>query len=133
MTTINIIRLAELAAEHHVSDRTLQADREGGAAWQPAGVRLDNDGCYRHWLDAGESRLWTLTHDGVGWRAVRPVDDGHVRRLADDSAPHGSFVGWLPAAGGGRIELEPARRYVIELASNEAVTGSAIYLGELID
>lgn len=126
MTTLT--RVAEIATEHYVSDREAAGDREGGIAFQPIGVRLDNDGCRLFWLDYGAEQRWTLTHDGVGWRAQHPRDDGHVRRLADASAAKDTFIDWLPLPGGGRLALNPAIRYELELTSNDARTGPAAFL-----
>ncbi len=128
--TTTLTRVAEIAAEYRISDREAMGDRDGGINFQPAGVRLDNDGSRTFWLDYGAARRWTLTHDGVGWRAQHEGDDGHVRRLADAAAPKDTFVDSLPLAGGGRLTLDPARRYEIALGSNDARTGAAVFLFE---
>lgn len=124
-------RVAEIAAEWSLSDRIAEGDREGGIQFQPVGVRLDNDGCLRFWLDYGNNQRWTLNHDGVGWRAERQIEDGHIRRLADESGPKDTFISWLPAAGGQRIELVPGTSYEVALTSNDELTRAAVYLSIL--
>lgn len=99
--------------------------------YQPAGIRLDNDGCKTYWLMP--ATVYTVEHDGVGWR-VEPVggwSNGHVYRLADAAGPKGSFVSYLPLAGDGRLDLLPGTLYQLELASNPEMTRSGLYLSTL--
>lgn len=104
---------------------------------QPRGVRLDNDGCYRHWISPNH-KLWTLEHDGIGWRAQsnevngRRFADGHVLRLADDTAPRGAYVSSLPfASERARFVLQPGTVYQLEWAIAEDLRGMALYLSKL--
>jgi hypothetical protein len=93
-------------------------NNDGGTSerlmWRPKGTRLDNEGCWYSWMDAGET--YNLAHDGVGWTVVparygRWVD-GHVRRLASETGELGeSFIGCLPGLDGSRVELDQAASY----------------------
>jgi len=106
--------LAEIAVEQQPRDwaSDVAGPREYGPFYthRPSGVRLDNDGCQDYWIAPGHR--WTLRFDGTGWRAENPAWRGdHVYRLADSSRPKGTFIGWLPTAAGGRIDLEPGLVY----------------------
>lgn len=94
---------------------------------RPAGVRADNDGVAEYWMTTGWS--YTLDHDGLGWNIMRrdvvtgqarPLfGAGHIYRLADATLPKDSFITWLPAADGGRVDLDPAKRYLVRWDSVE--------------
>jgi hypothetical protein len=113
MMTATIARVAELAVTKvEYFDPSASPNGEQ-FLYQPAGVRLDNDGSWSHWMLAGSE--YVLRHDGVGWTCA-PADtgkwmDGHVRRLADATMPHGTFVATLPGVDGTPVELDPAKVY----------------------
>ena len=99
---------------------------------QPAGVRLDNDGCFTHWLEPDSS--WTLHHDGTGWRAQckdHSYSLAHAMRLADANGPKDSFVGRLPLAAGGEFELIEGVTYVLRIGANKELTKSVLILSIL--
>lgn len=98
---------------------------------QPRRIRLDNDGCHSHWISPGA--VWTLEHDGTGWRATTdaPGWEGsreHVMRLADVNGPHGSYVNTLPLADGGRTMLLRGTTYQLRLGADRSLTRTVLIL-----
>lgn len=98
---------------------------------QPRGVRLDNDGEHYHWIQPGA--VWTLTHDGVGWRAQSeawPSSLTHVMRLARAGAPFGSYVGALPT-GTGEYGLTLGVTYQLRLGADAGRSKTILTLSTL--
>lgn len=131
-------RVAEIALETKKSwnadapeaGRTLTSE-SAPLVGQPAGVRLDNDGCYYDWLEMGAT--WVLTSDGMGWRATTDAPGWeysreHVLRLADATGPHGSFIDYLPLADGGTFTLEQGVTYCLRLGADKGMTRTIIVL-----
>lgn len=118
-------KVAEIAVEYALRDGGVdmfgRSGRDDNAPIyvRPRGVRLDNDGCLEFWINfrVEAGLIWTLTHDGVGWRAQRA--DGahaeHVYRLADTSAARGTYVDVLPAMDGGQVTLDPSAVYRLQV------------------
>lgn len=80
--------------------------------YAPAGIVLENDGRWEHWMFPGEE--YDVDHDGVGWVVTcRTWTDGHVRRLAAAGEVRGRFVSELPMAEGPDFRLVPGVRYGI--------------------
>lgn len=95
---------------------------------RPRGVRLDNDGVYAWWLESGA--VWTLAHDGVGWRAISeawPSSREHVMRLADAAGPQGSYVGALPLVDGEFLLVEGVT-YTLRLGASTDMSRTVIIL-----
>lgn len=107
------VLVAEVEAEWTVYTVDPGASPAASVRFQPGGIRVDNDGCWVHWMLPGE--YYTLEHDGTGWRVTCPTWDGHVRRLAYTSGPHGSWAKTLPIVGGGSVELETATVYQLHV------------------
>lgn len=105
--------VAEIAADQGVYTVDPGASPVASVRYEPTGIRVDNDGCYRHWMLAGE--YYQLAHDGTGWRVTCPTWDQHVKRLAHTSGPHGSWATALPLVGGGDVELETSTVYQLHV------------------
>jgi len=106
-STLTLTRLFPIEYEMPTADAGVDIDGPRDhivLSLQPRGVRLDNDGVYRHWITVNYKR-WTLEHDGIGWRAQsnelngRRYAEGHTLRLAADDGPRSSYVSALTACG----------------------------------
>lgn len=116
--------LADVAAEWTHFTVEPGANPTSAVRYQPGGIRVDNDGCWTHWMLPGE--YYTLAHDGTGWRVTCPTWDNHVRRLAHVSGPHGTWATALPLAGGGEVELDTATVYQLHVDHEHRMTLSAL-------
>lgn len=135
MTTTTPTRLADIEIETKkdwdavapVAGRTYSS-QDAPLLAQPAGVRLDNDGCYHNWLEVGAT--WELRWDGIGWRATSeawPTSREHIMRLADATGPHGAYVGALPTAAGDFV-LEQGVTYSLRLGADLGATRTVAIL-----
>lgn len=111
-------RVAEIAHEGYNFESAGLNGPSRQVMYQPAGVRLDNDGSETNWMQEGDD--YTLEHDGSGWRVTCQTWPAsvrsHIRRLADASKPLGSYVSTLPAVdGSGDVELEIGRIYQLRI------------------
>jgi hypothetical protein len=104
-------KLGTLRIEGHLHEGAAGPGTPAHADYRPAGIVLENDGRWHHWMQPGED--YSINHDGTGWRVtcITWPADTHVYRLG---AGDGTLTDRLPLIDTGAVAfLAPGHAYTL--------------------